>query len=423
MLSNAAPDALDVWWGHRLVGRVTRGERLAFRYDAAWLDERGAWPISVALPLQVAPHEGATAAAFFANLLPEGAARQRVAAKLGISEGNDFELLRAIGGECAGALVLLEPGEEPREGPGEYERISERELDRIAEPGALVPLLVGGKTTRLSLAGAQDKLPVLVDETGMWLPLHGSPSTHILKVGNPTYRHLPENEALVTWFAEELLGAPGEIVEVELLSRRKGSLLLVRRYDRRVVGEPWEIERLHQEDMCQALGVIPSRKYEKEGGPGLAQCLALVRDHTSAPLLETRRLLRWAIFNLLAGNSDGHAKNLSFLYPGPTLAPRYDLVCTRCYPHLERDLAMQVGGEADPGQIAKKHVIAAAEELSIGKQWLLGLVAEMLDAAAPALDRAIARFRDRHGDHAVLKLVPPVIRKQLKRTRQLFMAT
>jgi serine/threonine-protein kinase HipA len=224
----------------------------------------------------------------------------------------------------------------------------------------------------------------------------------------------------VTWFAQELLG-PDDVVHVELRPRRHSTLLLVRRYDRSTGPEPRQVSRLHQEDLCQALGLPPTRKYQGEGGPSLADCVALLRRQAREPLLDTRRLLRWAIFNLIAGNSDGHAKNLSLLYRDavPQLAPFYDLVCTRRYAQIDRSLAQSLGGQADPDHIAAKHFAALAEELSIARRWLLDLVAELLDDAEPALKRATARFREAQGDHTVLRSIPPLIRKQCKRTRQL----
>lgn len=411
-------DRLGVWAIGALgvdsgrVGRLTRSADsvIAFGYDESWPGPA----ISIGLPIGEQTH-GEKAARFFANLLPEGGARQRICQRLQISEDNDFGLLEAIGGECAGALSILPEGEVPSDEPPAYEALTEADRAALSDTERVVPLLVGGATTRLSLAGAHDKLPIFVDGKQLYLPLLHAPSTHILKLGHPTLKHVPENEALVTWFAAEL---GFEVPAIHLLA--KPSMLLVERYDRRR-GEAWVVHRLHQEDMCQATARPPSRKYEHEGGPSLAECVEVIRDHTRDPLAGVRRMLRWSLFNLMAGNSDAHGKNLSLLYdrPGPPrLAPFYDLVCTRAYPRLARELAMGIGGETDPGRIDRRHLTAMSETLDIGPRLLPSLAAELIDKAEPALDRAVDRFREARGDHPVLQMVPVAIRKRVRRLRQ-----
>jgi serine/threonine-protein kinase HipA len=193
---------LVVRYGVRTVGLVRAADtgRLSFTYDAQWLEDESAFPISLSLPLRDEPY-GDAGHAFFANLLPEAGARDAVCRKLGISEDNDYALLRAIGGECAGALsVGPEDAPPPDADAHSYEALSDARIRRLASVDA-VPLLAGGPSVRLSLAGAQDKLPVALMDGRLHLPLAGAPSTHILKLPNPRYAHLTANEAFVLGLA------------------------------------------------------------------------------------------------------------------------------------------------------------------------------------------------------------------------------
>ena len=405
---------LAVWWIGE-PGAAARGGELEsleagglrFRYAADW----DGVALSISMPRREAPYES-EATSFFANLLPEGLARSRVCARLQISEGNDFGLLAAIGGECAGALSLLPEGVTPDLDPQPYELLDEKTRGALGRDDGLVPLLLGGAETRLSLAGAHDKLPVFADGEELSLPLRHAPSTHILKIAHPTLKHVPENEALVTWFAAEL---GFDVPEVRLLA--VPSMLLVERYDRRR-GDAWSVQRLHQEDFCQAAGGPPSRKYELEGGPSLESCVAVVRRHGREPLRDVMRILRWALFNVLAGNSDAHGKNVSLLYDhgaAPRVAPFYDLVCTAAYPRLARDLAMSLGGEADPGKLSHRHLDALSASLGVGRALARRLASELAEGAGAALERATQRFLSIRGDHPILQMVPPIIEKRARR--------
>jgi serine/threonine-protein kinase HipA len=252
------------------------------------------------------------------------------------------------------------------------------------------------------------------------LPTGNAPSSHILKIGGTTFSHLVANEALVTAFAREL-GL--DVVNATLLPTRRAPLLLVRRFDRVVADGGGGVRRLHQEDMCQTLGRLPSRKYEIEGGPSLGECVEVLRAHSATPLVDTERILRWAAFNLLAGNADGHGKNLSLLCARagtpPSLSPFYDLVCTRAYRVLDRRLAMRIGGEADPGQIGARHWRLLARELAVSPKSVLDIVGAMVESARPALARAAQSFREAHGEHPALQLVTSAVRRQIRRTEQL----
>ena len=262
---------------------------------------------------------------------------------LGISAANDFAMLVGIGGECAGAVSLLPEGEVPADPKsGRRRKLTEPEVQRIVAELPRRPLLAGTDGLRLSLAGAQDKLPVILFDNAISLPLGGTPSTHILKPEPERFPGLAANEI----FCMTLARAVGLNVP-DIVFRRAGGkpCLLVQRYDRES-GENGVAVRVHQEDFCQALGLPPERKYQAEGGPTLSDCISLLRDWSTAPVLDISAFIDGLIFNVLIGNTDAHGKNYSLLYSGNErrLAPFYDLVSTLSWPELFKKLAMKIGG-------------------------------------------------------------------------------
>jgi serine/threonine-protein kinase HipA len=413
------PSHLDVRFEARVVGRIRVDSegRFAFAYDRAWLARTASFAISVSLPLRDDEYIGGAGHAFFANLLPEGLVRRAVCERLGISEGNDYALLRAIGGDCAGALSIVDPDrpfdDEP---PDHYELIDDRRLRKLVAGVGVVPLLVGGARTRLSLAGAQDKLPVALIDGRIHLPLDGSASTHILKLPNPRFPHLTANEGLVLGFARRV-GL--DAVEGALVERTDPPSLLVERFDRRRSGDGI-VRRLHQEDLCQAFARPPTQKYEQEGGTTLATALVLVRDQVRQPVLDVRRLIEWQAFNIVAGNSDGHAKNLAILYdePGPPrLAPFYDIASTREYDRLDRRLALGVGGVRDPDRIGRAQWAAFADAIDVKPRVVLDLVADLAERCLAALDRWLVDAKQTH-DTPVLDTLPRRIRTRARRLQR-----
>lgn len=411
---------LEVRYGDRRVGtlRADESNRFCFRYLDAWLGARDAFAVSVTLPLGPDEEVGGRAHTFFANLLPEGLVRQAVCRRLGISESNDVELLRAIGGECAGALSIVDANVQLARPDNEYEELDARRLQSLAEDDdRVVPLLIGGAETRLSLAGAQDKVPVAILDGKIHLPLKGSPSTHILKLPNPRYAHLPQNEAFVLGLAAR---AGLECASSELTKATRPQSLLVERYDRRRADDPWPVRRLHQEDFCQALGLLPGQKYEQEGGPSLAQAVALVRTTVVNPLRDVSRLVEWQAFNAATGNADGHGKNLSILYDdeGPRLAPFYDLVSTREYGSLDRLLAMSVGGRRNADELGSEQWASLAAELEMRDRVVLDIVGHTFEKVADALPGWTKEFQDQYGTLPILQTLPAWIAKQVRRLRR-----
>lgn len=419
-------DRLIVWHAERRVGRLWRDglDRIGFVYDPTWREQ--GFGIGRTLPLRAEPFEPAigSAHAWFANLLPEGAARERIVRQLGIAD-DDFALLRAIGGDCAGALSLLGEGQVPAEGFS-ADALDDRQLEQmIRQRGQGIGLGAAGDgepAPRLSLAGAQAKCPVLIREGGFSLPQGSTASSHILKFELPEWRNVPVFEV----FLNRLAASVGLPVPETRLSESNGQrFLVVARYDRtpdKSGKASWT--RLHQEDFCQLEGVRPTRKYEADGGPGFSQCAAHVRARSELPAIDLRNLLRWQIFNWLAGNSDGHAKNLALVQVEPNadrwrLAPFYDLVCTRAWPQLDRRLAMSVGGEADPGRISSSHWDLLARDAGMRPVFVRREIAALANAIDEQLPAVRMTLQSENGDLPMLQQPEKVIRTQLRLARSI----
>lgn len=362
------PRVLDVWWERRRVGELTQdphGE-LGFAYAAAWLEDEKALPLSVSLPKRTQPFNRRECRPFFGGLLPEESQRDAAAQALGVSRANDFALLDRLGGDVAGALQFLPPGEAPTS-----QSLRERSIPlddagllRMLDALPLRPLLAGEDGLRLSLAGAQSKLPVVLVDGTVALPLRGQPTTHILKPPIARFPDTTENEAFAMCLAAEV-GL--KVAAVEARAQAGRHFLLVERYDRASY-EGGQVLRLHQEDFCQALGVSPETKYASEGGPTFKDSFELIRRVVARPAIDVLRLLDAVIFNVIVGNADAHGKNFSLLYDndGPRLAPLYDLLATLAYPELSPKFAMKVGRKATLRDLDAKGWAAFAADAALG---------------------------------------------------------
>jgi len=380
---------LDVYLLRELVGHLIQndGGQMVFDYAASWLQKPGATPLSHSLPLREKRFTRKECRGYFAGVLPEESKRAIIARNLGISERNDYSMLERIGGECAGAVTFLPAGDPLPARDDHYRALSSPELAGILRELPRRPLLAGETGIRLSLAGAQDKIAVRVEGDAVSLPLDGAPSTHILKPAVERFAGVVFNEA----YCMKLAAAVGlPVAKTEIRRVEDVEYLLVERYDRthRLNSEGVPVlERLHQEDFCQALGIVSENKYQKEGGPSLKQCFALLREVSSAPVLDLARLLDAVIFNYLVGNNDAHGKNFSLLYRGvgtanieTRLAPLYDVVSTRYYPELTRELAMKIGGEYSSDRLTKTNFEQLAEDAGLAKPLVRRRVPELAEA-------------------------------------------
>ena len=363
-MASESTTGLEVWLLSQRAGTLwLKDGELQFQYGALWLEQPQAIALSQSLPLQAEPFGDRACRPFFAGLLPEGQLRQRIAQQCQISRSNDFGLLVVIGGDCAGAVSLV-VGDQVA-APDAVEWLEQDQLIALLDDLPQRPMLAQRDGLRLSLAGAQDKLPVVFDGARIGLPLGSTASTHILKPAIAAVEGSVINEA----FCMALGKAMGlQVADAEILAAGDRQVLLVRRYDRRRGdGERWL--RLHQEDFCQALGIQPELKYQNEGGPDLTACFGLLRRATRPSAPQVIRLLDAVAFNALIGNHDAHAKNFSLLYTErtPTLAPLYDLLCTAVYPTLTAKMAMKLGSKYRFSEVQSRHWEKFAE--AAGLSW------------------------------------------------------
>ncbi|MHB8829515.1 MAG: HipA domain-containing protein [Syntrophales bacterium] len=403
---------LDVYLREQKIGRLSLDEkrRFMFQYDAGWIHQKGAVPLSLHLPLRAESYPDDLARPFFSNLLPEADIKRVIAQRLQISESNDFAMLNSIGGECAGAVSLLPSGVTPTVKPG-YRELNEKELHKLIIDLPRRPLMAGVEGMRLSLAGAQNKLPVYMEDDRIFIASGNAPSSHILKPPIRDLEDTVDNETFCMMLAQSM-GLPTPPVTIH---RGLDRLFIITRYDRSR-DKDGRVVRLHQEDFCQALGYLPDQKYESEGGPSLQQCFVLLQGKSIRPAADRMALLRWTIFNFLIGNADAHAKNLAMLFTdrGPCLAPFYDLICTQIYPDLAEKQAMGIGGENRPPWMQRKHWERFGESVEIKTSLVLKTLQEMSSSIMPAAQVLSIEFNKTYGTGTIIDKILAVIEKRAK---------
>ena len=381
---------LNVYLKNRFCGQLSwesERNRYVFRYAPEYLSDPTALALSFSLPLQAEPFDEDRSYRYFANLLPPEVVRRKLEKCLHVSRNNVFGFLKAIGGDCAGAVALYSPGVKPN--AGDVEKILELDDGRASEILKALkrrPLYAAGEAGyRYSAAGAQDKLVVRLVDGRLCLPLDGTPSTHIVKPGADGFEESVANEL----FCQRLAAAVG-VRAAEAAVRIIGGerYYVTKRFDR-AAAESGRVERLHQEDFCQMLSVDPESKYESDGGPRFADLVRALRS-LHATLGETLALVDALCFNFLVGNADAHAKNYSVVYRGrrPELSPLYDAVSTAVYRELSRDLAMGIGGRMRLEAIGRSDFAQLAVDCGMSPK----LVLARLDALAARLPAAAERL-------------------------------
>lgn len=377
---------LDVYLQQKLVGKLVQDDhgQMLFSYRTEWLSNKDAMALSHSLPLREGLFTHNECRGFFGGILPEESKREMVAKNLGISARNDFAMLEQIGGECAGAITFLPEGETPPAKQHHYRPLSDEDLAGVLEILPRRPLMAGEDGIRLSLAGAQDKIAVHVKDDKVSIPLGGAPSTHILKPAIERFTGTVHNEAYCMTLAAAV-NLPVAAVSTHEVSGIE--YLLVERYDR-TYDKAGNIERVHQEDFCQALAIPSDMKYQSEGGVSLPQSFALLRTVSSMPVIDLQRLLDAAIFNVLVGNNDAHGKNFSLLYQAgqAQMAPLYDVLCTAYYPELSSKMAMKLGGEYNAEMLFARHFERLADDAGLGKPLVKKRVIELADSVLGVLD-------------------------------------
>lgn len=381
-------ESLKVYLKESFVGWLSHestGDEFSFKYDDSYLANPVDGALSFALPLGTESFDSVRTYRFFANLLPPQVVRQRLGASLHLSRNNVFGFLKAIGGDCAGAVSLYPAWARPTPQDVENTReLSDAEAVEILKSLKRRPLYAAGeKGYRYSGAGAQDKLIARIRDGHVVLPLYGTPSTHIIKPPADGFEDSVHNEYFCQRLAAEV-GLPAS--RAEILELDGGLYYAVERYDREIVeGKP---RRLHQEDFCQLLSVDPEAKYESDGGPSIRQCMEVSRKMRLSPKSQLA-LLDSVVFNYIIGNADAHAKNHSVVYRGnrAEFAPLYDLVSTAVYPELSQEMAMRIGGDASFDSISRGSFSRLAEDCSVSPKLVLGRLDDMSRRIVPAASR------------------------------------
>ncbi len=409
-------EILNVFFEQIRVGSlgINDSRLFSFQYSKEWVNSPDAFQLSISLPLQEGVLTDDKVKFFFSNLLPESAVRELIAKRLGISDKNDFMFLKRIGGECAGAITILPESVRP-ESPNQYtyRSLSDEQLEDLIKYIPRRPLLAGQEGIRISLAGAQEKLALFYKKSVFYIPLNGAPSNQILKPGMTHFQSSIQNE----YFCMMLAGDLGlNVPPVSIVRKGTQEVLLIKRYDRTLDKDV--LNRLHQEDFCQALGLSHELKYQADGGPGLQACFNAVRAYSANPIKDLQQLMQWVFFNYLTGNMDAHAKNLSFIYQGRQirLAPFYDLMCTNIYEDLSQKLAMRIGGENRLEWIMDRHWKKFGDEIEISHPVLKKRLSEFCTKLVNRIDVTYTNFTDRHNQNNLLENIITNIKKRANRT-------
>ena len=324
---------------------------------------------------------------WFDGLLPEGDRRVRLAARFGLRSEDTYGLLGEIGWECAGAIAVLPEGRSPTS--GRYEPIDDA---GVAERLDALPSidLDPDDAIRMSLGGAQDKLLLARIAQGWALPIDGAPSTHILKPEPDLWPGLAAAEAWALRVASAATYTSAAELSIELGAR---PVIVVTRYDRQHPGD--RIVRIHQEDLCQALGLPVGLKYARPGhpeDPSLARIARILVERAVDPPAELIRLLEQVAASVALRNADSHAKNLSILHQGNAvrLAPLYDVAPTIAFLPRQTTLGLSIGGKFKLTEIGAEHLVAEATSWGIPARD----AAETVDAVAEAMSDAVAEAND-----------------------------
>jgi serine/threonine-protein kinase HipA len=414
---------LVVLLGGAVAGGVTRSRdgKLAFAYDREWLQSDMAMPVSLSLPLEAAQHPGPKIEAFIWGLLPDN---ELVLAKWGrqfhVSARSPFSLIANVGEDCAGAVQFVRWGrlDDPTFDAPRAEWLTEHDVAerlralRRDETAMRLPRDTG----QFSLAGAQAKTALLLHERRWGVPSGRLPTTHILKPPSDEFDGHAENEHFCLVLARAL-NLPAAQSEVR---RFDGEVaIVVERYDRTSTSRG--VVRVHQEDMCQALGVMPTSKYQNEGGPTPADIVGLLRRHSSNSQADVDTFVQALAFNWLIGGTDAHAKNYSLLHaPGGRvrLAPLYDIASALPYDHLDErrlKLAMKIGREYFLARIGPRQWMRAEQELSLPEGSLLRGVRRLGHDMLTAIPDIARRLRNDGLRHPIVGRLETALMRRAER--------
>jgi serine/threonine-protein kinase HipA len=360
---------LNVFYEDFKVGVLERNEDLvySFQYQEEWLKNPKRFPLSLAMPLQEESFGNRVTLSFFENLLPEGEVRDAIAR--GHSVESSYEFLKEFGKDCAGAVIITESEISPfkKGSSSKLEIDMEKVYAAIEENQSVADVVADMEPGYLSLAGAQDKFAAIYEDGKFYLPQNGAPSTHIVKV--PIRRSGIKESVQNEYFCMQLAKAIGlNIPHCQISGEGIHHLFVIERYDR-YKDSKGKYHRLHQQDFCQAQGVVSEEKYEIKGGPSIKNNYDLIIQNVNIRkrLENVYAFLDWICFNLMIGNNDSHSKNISLLHKDGKieLAPMYDLICTAIYPKLQRQFSFMIGDRDDPFRIGRNQFELMDKQLGL----------------------------------------------------------
>lgn len=395
-----------------LVGVLEKDENdvSSFQYASDWLNHPNGFDLSFQLPRQTTPFGNRQTQAFFENLLPEGAVRQVLAQH---RVQGVIQTLTRYGQDCAGAIVVTPEPIPPTPTHDTQEVLFSRsDIEQAIGQGTIVDALVERNPGYLSIAGAQDKFPAIVRGDQVFLPLSGQPTTHIIKPPIARFKESVFNE----YFCMRLAAAIGLPVPHVQVLQGAIPLFVIERFDRQNIDR--RVRRLHQQDFCQALGLSSMQKYESQGGPSFAACMQLMKQHVHVAhrAKDLFSLLDWLCFNLLLGNNDSHAKNISLLSVQGQyrLTPFYDLLCTVMYPTLQRDFAFQIGGRFDVLSLSVRNVEIFEQEVGIKTGTLLIRLQKIWNRMASELSIVVSTVEQELQDCKIAARIAQKVHKRAK---------
>lgn len=385
------------------------GREEQFAYADSYLENEAAQPLSVLLPLREEPFPARQTRVFFRNLLPEGGALAAVAKTLEMKSSSYLRVLDALGSECIGALILENNNDSDDVLYG-YDPLSREELGRAFEAGA-EGIAKLQEEAKLSLAGAQSKMGLYVDRSSGSLPQYFLPqgtaaSTHIVKAANRRFEQLSENE----YYCLRLAEAAGlSVPECYLDTIGVQPLFVIERFDRMVLSEDdrragggvRRVQRLHQEDFCQVLGLLPERKYERGGVRYAKKVRDTLYERSSDPVRDIEAFVRLLVANAVLGNCDGHLKNLTVFrgtdWSSFALAPVYDIASTVVYGGLDRHMAMRIGSTSKIDEVDRDDFLALAKELDVSPRMVRRLIEEVCEGVGGAASDVLRDTEDALG--------------------------
>jgi serine/threonine-protein kinase HipA len=409
-----------------LAGRVLadKSGRLSMSYEKAWRASPQSYSLSVSMPLAEITYPHRSVWPYLWNLLPENPnVLQRWAQQYHVSAGSPFKLLANVGADVPGAAQFIPPERRAEIQSEQQPNIEWISMDELSERLSQLrddfsAVRRPGDIGKMSLPGAQAKTAFYWDRSAnRWgVPGGRTPTTHIIKPCIPGFDGLVENEHLCQDIAARL-GMPAARSFVLMLDQ---PYIVVERYDRLPPAPGTQLpRRIHQEDMCQALGLMPTRKYEEDGGPGIPQITTLIRRVSTSPEVDVERFLKANIFNWLIGATDAHAKNYSFLI-GATdeirLAPLYDLSSLLPYPDLiEQRVAMKIGDHHDIALVTPDDWRTVARRCALNEDQIIGTLTEMARALPDVVSAAHAQA---HTDGLSERVLEPLARRLIAHAKE-----